>query len=137
MPIVRVTRRLHFSAGHRLHNPRLSDQENREIYGLCNNPNGHGHNYGVEVTLKGEIDPRTGYVFDLKRLKHLVHETVLKDVDHANLNVDVAWLEGVIPTAENIAVHIWRRLAEALPSGMLERVVLWESERNLVEYSGE
>jgi len=137
MPIVRVTRRLHFSAGHRLHNPRLSDRENREIYGLCNNPNGHGHNYGVEVTLKGEIEPRTGYVFDLKRLKHLVQETVLNDVDHANLNVDVPWLEGVIPTAENIAVHIWRRLAEVLPSGMLERVVLWESERNVVEYSGE
>jgi 6-pyruvoyltetrahydropterin/6-carboxytetrahydropterin synthase len=137
MPIVRVTRRLHFSAGHRLHNPRLSDEENREIYGLCNNPNGHGHNYGVEVTLRGEVDPRTGYVFDLKRLKHLVQETVLNDVDHANLNVDVPWLDGVIPTAENLAVQIWRRLAEALPAGMLERVVLWESERNVVEYSGE
>ncbi len=137
MPIVRVTRRLHFSAGHRLHNPQLSDHENREIYGLCNNPSGHGHNYGLEVTLRGEVDPKTGYVFDLKRLKQAVEEAVLQDVDHANLNVDVPWLEGVIPTAENIAVQIWRRLERVLPEGMLERVVVSESERNLAEYSGE
>ena len=137
MPIVKVTRRLHFSAGHRLHNPELSDAENREIYGLCNNPAGHGHNYGLEVTLKGEVDPKTGYVFDLKRVKRLVEELVLDDVDHANLNVDVEWMKGVIPTAENIAVEIWRRLAAALPEGMLERVLVSESERNMVEYSGE
>lgn len=137
MPIVRVTRRLHFSAGHRLHNSELSDEENRKIYGLCNNPAGHGHNYGLEVTLRGELDPRTGYVFDLKRLKDVVEEVVLGDVDHANLNVDVSWLEGVIPTAENIAVEIWRRLAAVLPQGMLERIVVSESDRNLVEYRGE
>jgi 6-pyruvoyltetrahydropterin/6-carboxytetrahydropterin synthase len=137
MPIVRVTRRLHFSAGHRLHNSELSDEENRKIYGLCNNPAGHGHNYGLEVTLRGELDPRTGYVFDLKRLKDVVEEVVLGDVDHANLNVDVPWLEGVIPTAENIAVEIWRRLAAVLPQGMLERIVVSESDRNLVEYRGE
>ncbi|NIN71204.1 MAG: 6-carboxytetrahydropterin synthase [Gemmatimonadetes bacterium] len=137
MPIVRVTRRLHFSAGHRLHNPKLSDDENREIYGLCNNPSGHGHNYGLEVTLRGEVDPKTGYVFDLKRLRELVERVVLADVDHANLNVDVPWMEGIIPTAENIAVQVWRRLADQLPAGMLERVVVSESERNLVEYRGE
>lgn len=137
MPTVRVTRRLHFSAGHRLHNPQLSDEENRRIYGLCNNPKGHGHNYGLEVTLRGEVDPRTGYVFDLKRLKQAVEEAVLSDVDHANLNVDVPWMEGVIPTAENIAVEIWRRLEQVLPTGMLERIVVSESERNLVEYWGE
>jgi 6-pyruvoyltetrahydropterin/6-carboxytetrahydropterin synthase len=137
MPIVRVTRRLHFSAGHRLHNPQLSEAENREIYGLCNNPAGHGHNYGLEITLRGEVDPETGYVFDLKRLKEVVGETVLADVDHANLNVDVPWLAGVIPTAENIAVHVWRRLAAVLPEGLLESVVVTESERNLVEYRGE
>jgi 6-pyruvoyltetrahydropterin/6-carboxytetrahydropterin synthase len=137
MPIVRVTRRLHFSAGHRLHNPKLSDEENREIYGLCNNPSGHGHNYGLEVTLRGEVDPKTGYVFDLKRLREMVEEAVLEDVDHANLNVDVPWLEGIIPTAENIAVQVWRRLTEVLPDGMLERVVVSESERNLAEYRGE
>jgi 6-pyruvoyltetrahydropterin/6-carboxytetrahydropterin synthase len=137
MPIVRVTRRLHFSAGHRLHNPKLSDDENREIYGLCNNPSGHGHNYGLEVTLRGEVDPKTGYVFDLKRLRELVERVVLADVDHANLNVDVPWMVGIIPTAENIAVQVWRRLADELPAGMLERVVVSESERNLVEYRGE
>ncbi len=137
MPIVRVTRRLHFSAGHRLDNPELSDGENREIYGLCNNPSGHGHNYGLEITLKGEVDVRTGYVFDLKRLKQVVEETILADVDHANLNVDVPWLNGVIPTAENLAVQIWRRLDAVLPGGALERVVVSESERNLAEYRGE
>jgi 6-pyruvoyltetrahydropterin/6-carboxytetrahydropterin synthase len=137
MPIVRVTRRLHFSAGHRLHNPKLSEDENRELYGLCNNPSGHGHNYDLEVTLKGEVDPKTGYVFDLKRLKQVVEESVLSDVDHANLNVDVPWLAGVIPTTENIAVRIWRRLEEVLPAGSLERVKLNESERSLAEYCGE
>jgi 6-pyruvoyltetrahydropterin/6-carboxytetrahydropterin synthase len=137
MPIVRVTRRLHFSAGHRLHNPELSEVENRETYGLCNNPSGHGHNYGLEVTVRGEVDARTGYVFDLKRLKQVVEETVIGDLDHANLNVDVSWLRGVIPTAENVVVCIWRRLATVLPEGTLESVVLTESERNLVEYRGE
>lgn len=137
MPIVRVTRRLHFSAGHRLHNPELSEAENREIYGMCNNPAGHGHNYGLEVTLKGEIDPKTGYVFDLKRLRRLVEGLVLKDVDHANLNVDVGWMKGVIPTAENIAVEIWRRLDAELPDGTLERVLVSESDRNFVEYFGD
>lgn len=120
-----------------MHNPELSDSENREVFGLCNNPSGHGHNYGLAVTLKGEVDPRTGYVYDLKRLKELVGRVVLEDVDHANLNTDVPWLEGVIPTAENIAVRVWRRLQRELPDGMLERVVVEESERNIVEYCGE
>ena len=137
MPSVRVTRRLHFSAGHRLHNPELSAQENREVYGLCNSPNGHGHNYVLEVTLKGEVDPRTGYVIDLKRVKETVAEAVLGDVDHANLNLDVPWMEGVIPTAENMAIAIWKRLQDSFPGGMLERVAVWESERNYVEYRGE
>jgi 6-pyruvoyltetrahydropterin/6-carboxytetrahydropterin synthase len=137
MPIVRVTRRLHFSAGHRLHNPDLSETENREVYGLCNNPSGHGHNYGLEVTLAGKVDPTTGYVYDLKRLKRLVDEIVVRDVDHANLNVDVPWLTGIVPTAENLAVAIWRRLEGELPEGMLERVVVQESERNQAEYRGD
>lgn len=120
-----------------MHSPELSDKENREIYGLCSNPNGHGHNYGLEVTLKGEVDPRTGYVVDLKRVRETVEEVVLRDVDHANLNVDVPWLEGTIPTAENIAIAIWRRLEEVFPGGVLDRVVVSESERNYVEYRGE
>ncbi len=104
---------------------------------MCNNPSGHGHNYGLEVTLRGEVDPKSGYVFDLKRLKRLVEEVVLEDVDHANLNVDVPWMQGVVPTAENIAVEVWRRLEAALPEGMLQRVMVSESERNFVEYYGE
>lgn len=132
-----MTRRLHFSAGHRLHSPELSEEENRERFGPCSNPSGHGHNYGLEVTLKGEVDPRTGYVVDLKRVKEIVEERVLADMDHANLNVDVPWMEGLNPTAENIAVAIWKRLEESFPEGELDRVVVWETERNYVEYRGE
>ena len=137
MPIARVTRRVHFSAGHRLHNPAFDDERNRRTYGLCNNPNGHGHNYDLEVTVSGEVDPDTGFVMDLKRLKVLLGEQVLSDLDHANLNVDVDWLAGVIPTTENLAVAIWQRLEGRLGDVRLECVRIWETERNLVEYRGE
>lgn len=137
MPSARVTRRVHFSAGHRLHNPKLSAEQNRETYGLCNRPGGHGHNYDLEVTVEGAIDPQTGYVLDLKRLKDLLGETVLSDVDHANLNTDVEWLAGVVPTTENLAVAIWRRLAGRLGGPRLVSVRIWETERNSVEYRGE
>lgn len=137
MPIARVTRRVHFSAGHRLHNPAFDDERNRRTYGLCNNPNGHGHNYDLEVTVSGEVDPDTGFVMDLKRLKVLLGEQVLSDLDHANLNVDVDWLAGVIPTTENLAVAIWHRLEGRLGDVRLECVRIWETERNLVEYRGE
>jgi len=137
MPRARVTRRVHFSAGHRLHNPGFSEERNREVYGLCNNPSGHGHNYDLEVTVEGEVDPETGYVMDLGRLKELLGETVLGDLDHANLNVDVPWLKDVIPTTENLAVSIWRRLDGMLDDARLVSVRLWETERNSVEYRGE
>jgi len=137
MAIARVTRRVHFSAGHRLHNPDLSDEENRDTYGLCNNPSGHGHNYDLEVTVEGPVDPVTGFVMDLKRLKRLLETEVLADVDHANLNVDVDWMAGVIPTTENLAVAIWRRLEGGLPGVRLLSVRLWETDRNSVEYRGE
>ena len=137
MPTARVTRRVHFSAGHRLHNPAFDDDRNRRTYGLCNNPNGHGHNYDLEVTVSGEIDPDTGFVMDLKRLKELLGEQVLSDLDHANLNVDVDWLAGVIPTTENLAVAIWHRLTGRLGDVQLECVRIWETERNMVEYRGE
>lgn len=136
MPIVRVTRRVHFSAAHRLHNPEFSDERNREIFGLCNNPNWHGHNYELDITVEGEVEPSTGYVMDLKRLRDVVEETVLVDVDHRNLNVDVPWLAGVIPSTENLVVAIWRRLAPAISDGRLVRLVLWETPRNYVEYTG-
>jgi 6-pyruvoyltetrahydropterin/6-carboxytetrahydropterin synthase len=137
MAKVRVTRRLHFSAAHRLHNPALSEEENREIYGLCNSPNAHGHNYEIEVTVEGEVDPRTGYVVDLKTLKEVAEEAAVNDLDHRNLNVDVEWLQGVLPSTENLAVAIWRRLEGRIPSGRLVRIALWETPRNYVEYTGE
>jgi 6-pyruvoyltetrahydropterin/6-carboxytetrahydropterin synthase len=137
MPKVRVTRRLHFSAAHRLHNPEMSDAENQALYGLCNSPNWHGHNYELDVTVEGEVDPATGYVYDLKRLRDLVEARVLTDLDHRNLNLDVSWLEGVLPSTENLVVAIWRRLEPALQGARLARLVLWETPRNYVEYSGE
>ena len=137
MPNVRVTRHLHFSAAHRLHSPELSDERNREVFGLCNSPNWHGHNYELEVTVEGEIDPATGYVFDLGRLKRVVEEAVIQDLDHRNLNVDVAWLEGIIPSTENLVVAIWKRIVPALPEARLVRLVLRETPRNFVEYTGE
>lgn len=137
MPKVRVTRRVHFSAGHRLHNPSFSEEENREVFGACSNPTGHGHNYELEVTVEGEVDPATGFVVDLKRLKDLLERLVVSDVDHANLNVDVDWLRGVNPTAENLAVRIWERLEGELDGAELVSVKLWETERNVVEYRGE
>lgn len=137
MPRVRVTRRLHFSAGHRLHNPEYDDAKNREVFGACSNPTGHGHNYEIEVTVEGGVDPETGFVMDLARLRDLVQEMVISDVDHANLNVDVPWMEGVNPTAENLAVQIWRRLEGRLDGARLVSVRLFETPRNIVEYTGE
>ncbi|MEJ2215689.1 MAG: 6-carboxytetrahydropterin synthase [Gemmatimonadota bacterium] len=138
MPRVRVTRRVHFSAAHRLAREDWPAERNRSVFGLCSNPNWHGHNYELDVTVEGEIDPETGYVLDLKVLKRLVQERVVSDVDHRNLNLDVAWLEGVMPTTENLIVAIWRRLSSALPEHVrLVRLVLWETSRNYVEYSGE
>lgn len=136
MPSVRVTRRVHFSAAHRLHNPGLSDEENRRIFGLCNSPNWHGHNYEMDVTVEGEPDPVTGYVVDLGVLRDRAEE-VIGDLDHRNLNLDVPWLQGVLPSTENLVVAIWGRLAPRIPSGRLVRLVLWETPRNYVEYTGE
>lgn len=137
MPRVRVTRRVHFSAAHRLHNPEFSDERNRAVFGLCNNPNWHGHNYELDITVEGEVEPSTGYVMDLKGLRDVVEETVLVDVDHRNLNVDVPWMAGVIPSTENLVVAIWQRLAPVITDGKLVRLVLWETPRNYVEYAGD
>ena len=136
MPTVRVTRRVHFNAAHRLHNPALSDEENRRIYGPCNNPNWHGHNYELDITVEGEPDPATGYLVDLGQVRDAAEE-VLRDVDHRNLNLDVPWLEGVIPSTENLVVAIWNRLAPRIPRGRLARLVLRETPRNWAEYWGE
>lgn len=134
---VRVTRRLHFSAAHRLGRPDWTETQNRETFGLCSNPNWHGHNYEIDVTVEGPIDPATGYVLDLKELRDLVEQRVIADLDHRNLNLDVPWLNGVNPTTENLIVAIWERMSGKLPRGVeLVRLVLRETPRNIVEYTG-
>lgn len=137
MPIVTVTRRLRFNAAHRLHNPALTEEENRRLFGKCNNPNWHGHNYTLEVSVRGPIDERTGYVVDLGALARLVEERVIDEVDHRNMNVDVPFMQGIIPTTENIVVAIWRRLEPHLAPARLVRLRLWETENNFAEYEGE
>lgn len=132
MPIL-VTRRETFNAGHRLYNPDLSEEENREVFGKCSNPSGHGHNYVLEVTLRGDPDPGTGYLYDLKELSSLISKRILADVDHRNLNVDVPWLDGVIPTAENLAAAFWDRLEPELPDGLLYSVRVVETPKNWAE----
>ena len=134
--MIYITRRLEFCASHRLFNPDFTDEKNESTFGLCNNPNGNGHNYVLEVTVKGEVDPETGMVLDLKALKKLINEEIINKVDHKNLNVDVDFLKGVIPTAENIAIHIWNILESKIESGELHEVKLFESERNFVVYHG-
>lgn len=138
-PYVEITRREEFSAAHRLHNPVLSDAENRRLYGVCNNANGHGHNYAVEVTMRGEVPAATGMVMDLNRLMLVVHEELISQVDHKHLNHDVPFLAGVNPTAENVAIVFWKRL-EARLKGIegcrLHRVRVCESRNNFVDYHG-
>lgn len=138
MPRVRVTRRMHFSSAHRLHREDWSPEENRRVFGACSNPHWHGHNYELEVTVEGEVDPETGFVMNLKELRDRVEDLVVADVDHRNLNLEVEWLEGTNPSTENLVVAIWDRLAGALPDGVeLDRLVLRETPRNYVEYTGE
>ncbi|HSM36540.1 MAG TPA: 6-carboxytetrahydropterin synthase [Longimicrobiales bacterium] len=138
MPRVRLTRRVHFSAAHRLGREDWDAERNLDTFGDCARTNWHGHNYELDVTVGGEVDPRLGFVMDLKRLKALAEERVADELDHRNLNVDVPWLQGINPTTENLVVAIWDRLKEALPDGVsLERLVLWETPRNYVEYTGE
>jgi 6-pyruvoyltetrahydropterin/6-carboxytetrahydropterin synthase len=136
MPEVTVTRRLQFNAAHRVHNPSLSDEENRALYGKCNNPNWHGHNYTLEVSVSGRIDERTGYVVDLGALSDIVEREVLERVDHRNFNLDVDFMRGINPTTENIVVAIWRVLEPHVRPGRLTRLRLWETDKNHVEYDG-
>jgi 6-pyruvoyltetrahydropterin/6-carboxytetrahydropterin synthase len=131
-----VTRRTHFNAAHRLFVPALSDAENARLFGPCANPNYHGHNYNLDVSVAGEVDERTGYVLDIKTLKDLVEQHVTARLDHKNLNLDVPEFRALNPTAENIVTVCWRWLAPVIPRGRLVRLVLWETERNLVEYTG-
>ena len=135
--MIYVTRREVFSASHRLFNQNFSSEENQRVYGKCNNQNGHGHNYILEVVVAGELDTATGYLIDLKLLKEIIYENVIRKVDHKNLNLDVDFLAGTIPTSENIAVGIWNQLVDTIHSGKLFSVKLYETENNYVEYKGE
>ena len=136
MPVVAVTRRLRFNAAHRIHNPELSDAENTRLFGKCNNPNWHGHNYVLEVSVRGDVDPRTGYVVDLGELARVAERELVDRMDHQNLNLDVEFMRGVNPTSENIVVQCWRVLAPAVAPAALTRLRLWETENNYVEYEG-
>ena len=136
-PHVTVTRRLQFNAAHRVHNPALSEEENLRLFGKCNNPNWHGHNYTLDVSVRGTIEARTGYVHDLGALKRLVEERVVDRIDHRNFNLDVDFMRDVIPTSENIIVAIWRELAPVILPAHLVRLVLWETPNNYVEYTGD
>lgn len=132
-----VTARLTFSAAHRLHNPKFDKAWNVRVYDKDENPAGHGHNYVIKVSVRGKIDPDTGMVIDLKKLKDIIRERVVNRVDHSNLNEDVDFLRGIIPTAENLARAFWRQLAPAIREGSLYEIVLEETEKNSVVYRGE
>ena len=133
---VKVSRKAHFNAAHRLYRPDWSAAQNQEVFGLCNNPNYHGHNYELIVSVTGEIDPITGYVMDMKVLKDLIKSEVEEAFDHKNLNVEVPEFKILNPTAENIAVVIYDKLKPHLDTSMVLEVVLYETPRNYVTYSG-
>lgn len=133
---VKVCRRESFNAAHRLNNPLFDEAKNKRIYGKCNNPNYHGHNYVLEVWLEGNVDPETGYVIDLKILKDIIKEEVEDRFDHKNLNLDCPEFQNLIPTAENIAVVIWNHLRTRLDTKYTIEIRLWETEKNSVWYAG-
>ena len=134
--MISVTRKSHFNAAHRLHNNEWSDEKNNTFYGLCNNKNYHGHNYDLEVTVRGEIDPESGYLVDMKVLSNIIEENICKKFDHKNLNLDTTEFKNLIPTAENIAVVIWNILREKIDKKLKLSIKLFETPRNFVEYSG-
>ncbi len=131
---VTVCRKEHFNAAHRLHNPDWSDDKNQKIFGLCNNANFHGHNYELVVKVTGEPSNDTGYVIDMKVLSDIIKENVLDRFDHKNLNLDTDEFKNLIPTAENISVVIWKILREKIDKQLEIKVILYETERNFVEF---
>eukprot|EP00128_Syssomonas_multiformis_P014314 Colp12_sorted_trinity150504_noHs@17865 len=136
-PLVYLTRIESFSTAHRLHNPELSEAENKDIFGKCNNPNGHGHNYKVEVTVRGPVDPKTGMVMNLTDLKKCMQVAILDPLDHKHLDLDVPYFKNVVSTTENLAVFIWNQMAASLPQASLYEVKIWETDKNVIVYRGE
>jgi 6-pyruvoyltetrahydropterin/6-carboxytetrahydropterin synthase len=137
MPKMYVTRREVFSASHRLWNSDLSEQQNIELFNTCANPNGHGHNYVLEITVVGTVKDESGYVVDLKKIKHIVRTEIISKVDHKHLNYDVDFLKDIIPTAENIVYVFWQILESKISGAKLYALRLHETENNMVEYRGE
>jgi 6-pyruvoyltetrahydropterin/6-carboxytetrahydropterin synthase len=135
--MVYITRRETFSAAHRLFNPKFSDEQNEKIFGKCSNPNWHGHNYVLEVIVAGEPNPDTGFVLNISELKEIIKLHVLSKVDHKNLNTETDFMEGIIPSTENLTIAIWKELADKIPYGKLYSVRLSETENNFFEYRGE
>ena len=132
-----VTVRVYFEAAHRLHNPQQSDDWNRRVFGKCNNRHGHGHNYVFEVAVAGDVDPDTGYLIDMKELKGILDRVVVSEVDHRHLNLEVPWLEGINPTAENLARLFFERVRRELPAGVrLAAVTVHETDRNSATFQG-
>ncbi|MCP4898645.1 MAG: 6-carboxytetrahydropterin synthase [bacterium] len=132
-----VTVKVFFEAAHRLHNPAMDDVWNASTFGKCNNSYGHGHNYALEVTVEGDIDPVSGFLIDMKELKRLVNETIVAEVDHRHLNHEVRWLEGINPTAENLARVFYQRLGPKLPQGIrLAKLTVHETDRNSASWVG-
>jgi 6-pyruvoyltetrahydropterin/6-carboxytetrahydropterin synthase len=134
--ITRAGRRETFNAAHRLHNPALSDAENTELFGKCNNPNYHGHNYVLETWVEGEMDPVSSYLIDLKILKAIIKEEITESFDHRNLNLDCPEFKDLNPTAENIAFVIWHKLRARLDEKYTLWIKLYETENNIIEYHG-
>jgi 6-pyruvoyltetrahydropterin/6-carboxytetrahydropterin synthase len=134
-----IIRREHFSAAHRLFLPELTDSENVEIFGKCSNPNWHGHNYILYVTIRGEVDPSTGLIIHLRHVSKLIDEKILQRVDHKNLNLEVDFLRGKVPTSENIAIGIWNELVQEIAAmgARLHCIRLEQSENNIIEYYGD
>lgn len=133
---VTISRKAHFNAAHRLFNPNWSDEKNFEIFGKCSNPNFHGHNYELIVSITGEINPDTGFVMNLDELKQIIQEQVDDYLDHKNLNLEIPEFKNLNPTVENISVVIWNRIREKLDAKLKLKITLFETPRNFVEYSG-
>lgn len=136
--ITYITRKEHFNAAHKLYNPSWSEEKNNEVFGKCANKYWHGHNFDLYVTVKGIANPETGFVVDLKKLKTIIRTQITEELDHKNLNEDVPFLKGIMPSIENIIVIIWDRLEPYLPEGCsLHKITLYETPNNFVEYYGE
>ncbi|KAM4722151.1 6-pyruvoyl tetrahydrobiopterin synthase [Rhinophrynus dorsalis] len=135
--VIQLSRSVTFSASHRLHSNSLSDEDNRRIYGKCNNPNGHGHNYRVIVTVRGKIDPVTGMLMNLTDLKQYMEDCIMAPLDHKNLDRDVPYFRNVVSSVENVAVFIWDGLQKRLPEGLLYEVCVHETDSNSAVYRGE